>query len=154
VDAGGLSALEFSLLVGLGSLLAGFLGALSGLGGGVVIVPLLTLALGVDIRYAIGASLMAVIATSSGAAAAYVREGYTNIRLGMLLEIATTTGGLSGAEAQRHVSRPHRRGVLSRPRCTGRFWTDVRRRIAVGPLGHRLRRRQGAGHGSRDARPF
>jgi uncharacterized membrane protein YfcA len=97
VDASGLSVLEFSLLLGLGSLLAGLLGALSGLGGGVVIVPLLTLALGVDIRYAIGASLMAVIATSSGAAAAYVREGYTNIRLGMLLEIATTTGGLSGA---------------------------------------------------------
>jgi uncharacterized membrane protein YfcA len=97
VDTSGLSVLEFSILVGLGSLLAGLLGALSGLGGGVVIVPLLTLGLGVDIRYAIGASLMAVIATSSGAAAAYVREGYTNIRLGMLLEIATTTGGLSGA---------------------------------------------------------
>ncbi len=88
---------EFTLLVGLGALAAGFLGALTGLGGGVVIVPLLTLGLGVDIRYAVGASLVSVIGTSSGAAAAYVREGYTNIRIGMLLEIATTLGGLGGA---------------------------------------------------------
>ena len=66
---------EFTLLIGSGSFLAGFLGSLTGLGGGVVIVPLLTLVFGVDIRYAIGASLVSVIATSSGAAAAYVREG-------------------------------------------------------------------------------
>jgi hypothetical protein len=97
MDASQFTILQFSLLVGLGSLLAGLLGSLSGLGGGVVIVPMLTLVFGVDIRYAIGASLVAVIATSSGAAAAYVREGYTNIRLGMLLEIATTIGALSGA---------------------------------------------------------
>jgi uncharacterized protein len=97
MDASQLTILEFSLLVGCGSLLAGLLGSLSGLGGGVVIVPLLTLVFGVDIRYAIGASLLAVIATSSGSAAAYVREGYTNIRLGLLLEIATTAGALSGA---------------------------------------------------------
>src|SRR5262249_22124439 len=76
---------------------AGFLGSLTGLGGGVVIVPLLALVFGVDIRYAIGASLISVIATSSGAAAAYVREGYSNIRLGMVLEIATTMGALCGA---------------------------------------------------------
>jgi uncharacterized membrane protein YfcA len=63
----------------------------------VVIVPLLALVLDVDLRYAIGASLMAVIATSSGAAAAYVKEGYSNIRIGMLLEIATTFGALAGA---------------------------------------------------------
>ncbi len=87
----------FVLLVGLGSLVAGFLGALTGLGGGVVIVPLLALVFGVDIRYAIGASLVSVIATSSGAAAAYVREGFTNIRLGMFLEIATTAGAIAGA---------------------------------------------------------
>lgn len=62
-----------------------------------VIVPLLTIGLGVDIRYAVGASLVSVIATSSGAAAAYVREGYTNMRVGMLLEIATTLGALAGA---------------------------------------------------------
>src|SRR5580658_3923458 len=73
------------------------LGSLTGLGGGVVIVPLLTLVFGVDIRYAIGASLVSVIATSSGAAAAYLREGYSNMRVGMLLEIATTVGAISGA---------------------------------------------------------
>jgi uncharacterized membrane protein YfcA len=87
----------FTLLVWVGSVAAGFLGALTGLGGGVVIVPLLVIAFGVDLRYAIGASLISVIATSSGAAAAYVREGYANIRIGMFLEIATVTGALAGA---------------------------------------------------------
>src|SRR5213595_2565203 len=76
---------------------AGFLGALTGLGGGVILVPLLVLAFGVDLRYAVGASLISVIATSSGAAAAYVKEGYSNIRIGMFLEIATTLGALTGA---------------------------------------------------------
>ncbi len=93
----GWNILEFTLLVGAGSLAAGFIGALTGLGGGVVIIPLLSLVFGVDIRYAIGASLVSVIATSSGAAAAYVKEGYTNIRIGMFLEIATTLGALVGA---------------------------------------------------------
>jgi uncharacterized protein len=88
---------EFTLIVWLGALAAGLLGSLTGLGGGVVIVPLLALGLGVDLRYAIGASLVSVIATSSGAAAAFVKEGYTNIRLGMFLEIATTLGALAGA---------------------------------------------------------
>ncbi len=92
-----MTALTFSLVVGAISALAGFLGALTGLGGGVVIVPVLTLALGVDLKYAIGASLVSVIATSSGAAAAYVKEGYSNIRIGMLLEIATTIGAVLGA---------------------------------------------------------
>ncbi len=92
-----MTTLEFTALIGFGSLLAGFLGALTGLGGGVVIVPMLTLLFGVDIRYAIGAALVSVIATSSGAAAAYVRDGYSNIRVGMFLEIATTIGALSGA---------------------------------------------------------
>ena len=92
-----MTSLEFSLLVGLGSVAAGFLGSLTGLGGGVVIVPLLALLFGVDIRYAIGASLVSVIATSSGAAAAYVKEGYSNLRIGMFLEIATTIGALTGA---------------------------------------------------------
>src|SRR5512135_1907094 len=99
-----MTILTQTVLVGLSSLAAGFLGALTGLGGGVVIVPMLTLAFGVDIRYAIGASLVSVIATSSGAAAAYVREGYSNIRIGMLLEIATTIGALVGAVIAVHVT--------------------------------------------------
>ena len=92
-----MNILEFTLLVAFGSWIAGFLGALTGLGGGVVLVPLLTLFFKVDIRYAIGASLVSVIATSSGAAAAYVKEGFSNIRIGMFLEIATTLGALLGA---------------------------------------------------------
>jgi uncharacterized protein len=92
-----MNTLEMTSLIWAGSLLAGFLGALTGLGGGVVIVPLLTLVFGVDIRYAIGASLVSVIATSSGAAAAYVKEGFTNLRIGIFLEIATTLGALAGA---------------------------------------------------------
>src|SRR6201981_1614722 len=92
-----MTVLEFTLLVCAASLLAGLLGSLTGLGGGVVLVPLLTLFFKVDIRYAIGASLVSVIATSSGAAAAYVKEGFSNIRIGMFLEIATTVGALAGA---------------------------------------------------------
>jgi uncharacterized membrane protein YfcA len=91
------NVLLFTALVAAGSLAAGFLGALTGLGGGVVLVPLLTILFHVDIRYAIGASLVSVIATSSGAAAAYVKEGFSNIRIGMFLEIATTIGALTGA---------------------------------------------------------
>ncbi len=87
----------FSLVVAAISVAAGLIGSLTGLGGGVVIVPALVLGFGVDIRYAIGASLVSVIATSSGAAAAYVDEGYTNLRLGMFLELATTAGAVGGA---------------------------------------------------------
>ena len=87
----------FTLFVALGSFGAGLLGSLTGLGGGMVVVPMLTILFHVDLRYAIGASLVSVIATSSGAAAAYVREGYTNVRVGIFLEVATTTGALSGA---------------------------------------------------------
>src|SRR6476660_7455872 len=87
----------FALLVATGSFGAGMLGAVTGLGGGIVVVPMLTVLFHVDIRYAIGASLVSVIATSSGAAAAYVKEGFSNIRIGMLLEIATTLGALMGA---------------------------------------------------------
>ena len=92
-----MTVVEFSAIVAAGSFCAGFLGSLTGLGGGVIVVPMLTLAMGVDIHYAIGASLVSVIATSSGAAAAYVREGFTNIRIGMFLEMATTIGALAGA---------------------------------------------------------
>lgn len=92
-----MSELELSLLLFLGSLLAGLVGALTGLGGGVVLVPLLVLGFKVDLHYALGASLVSVIATSSGAASAYVREGYSNLRIGMFLEVATTLGALLGA---------------------------------------------------------
>src|SRR5215472_1200572 len=88
---------EFSAAVFLISAAAGFLGALTGLGGGVVITPVLTLLFHVDIRYAIGATLVSVIATSSGAAAAFVREGFSNVRIGMFLEIATASGAVIGA---------------------------------------------------------
>lgn len=87
----------FTLLVFLGSLAAGLLGSLTGLGGGVLLTPLLTLVFHVDVRYAIGASLLSVIATSSGSAAAYVREGLSSVRIGMFLEVATTIGALTGA---------------------------------------------------------
>jgi uncharacterized membrane protein YfcA len=92
-----MSALVFSLSLLITAMAAGFLGSLTGLGGGGILVPVLTLLFAVDIRFAIGASLISVIATSSGAAAAYVKEGYTNIRIGMLLEVATTAGALVGA---------------------------------------------------------
>lgn len=92
-----MNVVEFTFLVWAGALASGFLGALTGLGGGVVLVPLLTIFFHVDLRYAIGASLVSVIATSSGSAAAYVKEGFSNIRIGMFLEIATTLGALLGA---------------------------------------------------------
>ena len=101
-----MSIILFTILIGLGSILAGFLGSLTGLGGGIVIIPLLTLGFGVDIRYAVGASLITVIATSSGAAAAYVKEGFSNIRIGMFLEIATTVGALGGAYLALHLAAP------------------------------------------------
>ncbi|MGH7652935.1 MAG: sulfite exporter TauE/SafE family protein [Gemmatimonadaceae bacterium] len=86
-----------ALLLGVGAFGAGLLGALTGLGGGLVVVPMMTLIFHIDLRYAIGASLVSVIATSSGAAAAYVREGFTNVRVGIFLEVATTIGALTGA---------------------------------------------------------
>src|ERR1700754_1977676 len=92
-----MTILLFTCILFLGALVAGLLGSLTGLGGGVVLIPLLTLVFKVDIHYAIGTSLISVIATSSGAAAAYVREGITNIRLGMFLELATVFGAIGGA---------------------------------------------------------
>lgn len=95
------ASFSFSLsifsLIFLGSLAAGLLGSLVGLGGGILIVPLLTLVFRLPITFAIGASIIAVIATSSGAAAAYVRDRLTNMRVGMFLELATTIGAISGA---------------------------------------------------------
>jgi uncharacterized membrane protein YfcA len=99
-----MSALELTGVVFGGAFLAGLIGSLTGLGGGVIITPLLTLLLGVDIRYAIGAALVSVIATSCGAASAYVKEGLSNIRLGMFMEMATTTGALLGAWLALRVS--------------------------------------------------
>jgi len=99
-----MTVIAFTSQIFLLSILAGMLGALTGLGGGVVIIPVLTLLFGVDIRYAMGASLVSVIATSSGAAVAYVREGLSNIRIGMFLEIATTLGAILGAFLTARVS--------------------------------------------------
>jgi hypothetical protein len=98
-----MTAAEFTPVVFGAAVLGGFLGSLTGLGGGVIITPVLVLFLGVDMRYAMGASLVSVIATSSGAAAAYVRDGYSNIRIGMFLEIATTLGAVCGAYLATHV---------------------------------------------------
>ena len=79
------------------SFIAGYGGALLGLGGGILIVPVLTLGFGVPIRVAIGASLVSVVATSAGASAAFVREGFTNIRVAITLEVATVVGSLLGS---------------------------------------------------------
>jgi len=92
-----MSPLAFTLAVFGIAVGAGLLGSLLGLGGGIIVVPALVLLLHVNIRFAIGASIVSVIATSSGAAAAYVREGMTNLRVAMFLELGTTTGALSGA---------------------------------------------------------
>lgn len=85
------------IILFLGAISAGLLGSLTGLGGGVIIIPLLTLGFGIPMHYAIGASLISVIGTSSGAAVAFVKEGFTNMRIGMFLEIATTSGAIVGA---------------------------------------------------------
>lgn len=85
-----------TVILFFGALLAGFLGALSGLGGGLVIIPLLVLGVNTDIHYAIGTSLIAVIATSTATSCAYIKDGYTNIRIGIFLETATTVGALFG----------------------------------------------------------
>lgn len=92
-----MTPLLFTLLVFAAALGAGFCGAMLGLGGGIIIIPVLTLVFHVDIRYAIGASIISVIATSSGAAAAYVREHMTNLRAAMFLELGTTAGAITGA---------------------------------------------------------
>jgi len=99
-----MTILLFTIIIFGFAVLAGLLGSLTGLGGGVVIIPVLTLLFKVDIHYAIGTSLISVIATSSGAAAAYVKEGISNIRLGMFLELATTTGAVAGAFIAAYIS--------------------------------------------------
>jgi hypothetical protein len=81
----------------LGFILAGFIGSLLGLGGGIIVIPIVTLILGADIHQAIGASIVAVLSTSSASASSYVREGVANLRVATFLEVATTIGGLTGA---------------------------------------------------------
>lgn len=92
-----MSVLVTSIIIFIGSLFAGFIGSLTGLGGGIIIIPLLTLALGFDMNYAVGAALISVVATSTGSATAYIRDGFTNIKIGMYLLVATTIGAIIGA---------------------------------------------------------
>jgi uncharacterized membrane protein YfcA len=87
--------MSFIALLGV-SVVAGFVGAMSGMGGGIVLIPALTL-LGIPIKHAIAISIVSVIATSSGAASAYVRDHITNLKLGMFLEVFTMVGALAGA---------------------------------------------------------
>jgi len=89
--------IEFILLIFVVSIFAGVFGSIVGLGGGVVIIPVLTLLLGVDIHFAIGASIVAIIGTSSGAASTYIRDKVTNLRIGMYLELASASGAIVGA---------------------------------------------------------
>ena len=91
------------LVMFLVSIAAGLVGSLVGLGGGVVVIPMLTIFLGVDIHFAIGASIVSVIATSSGAAATYVKDKMTNLRIGMFLELGTTAGAIVGALVSAYV---------------------------------------------------
>jgi len=99
-----MSPLEFTLAAFAIAVSAGLVGSLLGIGGGIIIVPCLTLLLGVDMHLALGASFVGVVATSSGAAAAYVRDGLANLRLAMLLEVTTVFGALFGALLSSHVS--------------------------------------------------
>ncbi len=92
-----MNELGFDLAIGAAAFVAGVLGALIGLGGGIIITPVLVLGFGIDIRYAMGAALASVIATSSGAAAAYLRDGVSNMRIGLFLCVATTLGAVGGA---------------------------------------------------------
>ncbi|MBW8362267.1 MAG: sulfite exporter TauE/SafE family protein [Kaistella sp.] len=99
------------LILFFGAVSAGLLGSLTGLGGGVIIIPLLTLGFGVPMHYAIGASLISVIGTSSGSAVAFVKEGFTNMRIGMFLEIATTSGAIVGALISGYLN-PNTIGII------------------------------------------
>jgi hypothetical protein len=101
-----LPILVFLLLIFVTSLIAGTLGALLGLGGGIIVVPALSVLFGVDIHFAIGASIVSVIATSSGAAVRYLRDHISNLRIGMFLEVATTTGAITGAFVGAYLGGP------------------------------------------------
>jgi uncharacterized membrane protein YfcA len=129
--------IEFTSAVLLMSVLAGLLGALTGLGGGVVIVPALALLFHIDIRYAIGASLVSVIATSSGAAVSYVREGFSNVRIGMFLEVATTLGALGGAYLTARIST-HAIGIIFGIVLLYSAWSSFRNQQHELPQGRNL----------------
>jgi uncharacterized protein len=139
-----MSVIIFTLCVLVGSMLAGIVGALTGLGGGVILVPMLVLLFKVNVHYAVGASLMSVIATSSGATVAYLREGYTNLRVGMFLQVAAAAGALVGAFI---AARIHARELTILFGITLLFsaWLSLRRKklsAAAGEsdkLAHRLR---------------
>lgn len=100
-----MSILVFSTLLLIFSFFAGLIGALTGLGGGFIVIPVLVLLFHINIHYAMGASLISVMATSSGTAAAYLREGYTNLRIGVFLELATVIGAIIGALLIAFVSK-------------------------------------------------
>ncbi|MGP8125529.1 MAG: sulfite exporter TauE/SafE family protein [Nitrososphaerales archaeon] len=95
--------IEFLIILFLISIFAGVFGSIVGLGGGVVVIPALTLLLGVNIHFAIGASIVSIIGTSSGAASVYVKDKITNLRVGMFLELATTSGAIAGAALAAYV---------------------------------------------------
>lgn len=98
VSRGGIPTLPIDVLAIFAvSIFAGVAGAILGLGGGIIVVPVLTLQFGFDIRTAVAASAVSVIATSTGAAIAYLKDGLTNTRIAMMLEVGTTSGALLGA---------------------------------------------------------
>lgn len=97
---------EFVTLIFIVSIFAGIFGSIAGLGGGVVVIPVLTILLGVDIHFAIGASIVAIIGTSSGAASTYVKDKVTNLRVGMFLELASTSGAIVGAAIAAYTNSP------------------------------------------------
>jgi len=97
---------EFVLLIFIVSIFAGIFGSIVGLGGGVVVIPVLTILLGVDIHFAIGASIVAIIGTSSGAASTYVKDKVTNLRVGMFLELASASGAIVGAAVAAYTNSP------------------------------------------------
>jgi len=97
---------EFVVLMFLISIFAGVFGSIVGLGGGVVIIPVLTILMGVDIHFAIGASIVAIIGTSSGAASTYVRDKVTNLRIGMFLELGSASGAIVGAGIAAYANSP------------------------------------------------
>ncbi len=103
----------FSLEIFFAALLAGLLGSLTGLGGGVVLTPLLVLLLGVPIQYALGTSLISTISTSSGSASAYVKDELSNMKVGIALEIGTTTGAIFGSLTLYTIERLHLLFVIS-----------------------------------------